>query len=267
LEIIDSPYNQYVKRFRVLQTVKGRREQGVFLAEGGRLIGEALDAGWPILAAAVCTDLLGPGAKAIAERLRSGDWPCYEMSPRAFSALSAEKTPSGVAIAAICATREMAELRPGPSHLVVAAWELRDPGNLGTLVRTAEFLGALALVAVGDCVDFFDPKTVRATAGAIFRLPLAKVSPEGFWRWTESEKVSVLAGVSDGGVTPESLDLCGPVTFLVGSEAHGLPLEAEQRAQGLVTIPRRGKVESLNAAIAAGICLYEITRQLDKQHT
>jgi TrmH family RNA methyltransferase len=259
---IDSPQNQHVRLLRSLHDAKGRRATGCFLAEGARLITEALAAGWSIEAAAVCEDLLHPSAAAVAEDLRRGPWQCHALSPRAFRAASAEQTPQGVAIVAQQRPALLADLRPGPRDVVVAAWELRDPGNMGALIRTAEFLGCAGLVAVGDCVDLYDPKTVRATAGAIFRLPLAEASGEGFLAWAKAAGARLVATAMHGGVAPEALALPGPLAVLIGGEAQGLPDAALAAADATVTIPRGGEVESLNAAVAAGICLYCAVRKL-----
>lgn len=261
--LIDSPHNQHVKFFRSLQGGKGRRESGCFLAEGSRLIAEALAAGWPIEAAAVCEESLAPAAADVAAALREGPWPCYELTPRAFRALTAEQSPQGVAIAARQKVLDLGDLKLGPKDVVVAAWELRDPGNLGTLVRTAEFLGCRALVAVGDCVDFFEPKTVRATAGAIFRLPLVETEETVFVAWAKKAGARIVATAAEGGLAPEELSAEGPLVVLVGSEAHGLPESALSAADALITVPRGGKVDSLNAAVAAGICIYWAVRKLN----
>jgi len=260
LEVIDSPRNQHVRFFRSLQRPKGRREHGAFLAEGARLIGEALQAHWPIKAAAVCEELLGGAAAELAPRLSQGPWPCWHMSERAFGALSAEETPQGVAIAAEARLVPLSSLSPQTSELTVGVWELRDPGNLGTVVRTAEFFGCRAMVAIGDCVDFFDPKTVRATAGAVFHLPLALAAPDEVLAWAREHDVVVVAATASGGEPPEQVSVQRPALLLIGSEAHGLPSEVEAAADLRVTLPRRGKVESLNAAVAGAICLSYLAR-------
>ncbi len=259
---IDSPQNQHVRFFRSLQSPKGRRERSAFLAEGPRVVAEALRAGWDILAAAVCQELVRPAGQAVVNRLRDGPWPCYEMSERAFRALSAEQNPQGVAIAArqrLFSLDELGELVRGGRVLPVA-WNISDPGNMGTLIRTAEFLGAPALVAVGTCVDFFEPKVVRATAGTIFHLPLARAGAEEFLDWALSAGLLLVVTVADDGVPPDALDVGErAVALLLGNEAHGLPPEAVAAADMTVTIPRRGKTESLNVAVAAGIILWALT--------
>ncbi len=258
--VIDSPHNQHVKFFRDLRDAKGRAEHGAFLAEGARLIGEALAADWPIVVAAV-SETPAPAAVEVAKALQAGTWPCIEMTARAFRSLSDEQSPQGVAIAASIGRARLDEIEPAPGDVLAVAWELRDPGNMGTLVRTAEFLGCKAMIAVGSCVDLFEPKVVRATAGAIFRLPLAEANADDFWAWAEARGVTVTATVSEGGVAPEDLRGEGPVAVVIGNEAHGLPEWVAKRSQARVTIPRGGQVESLNAGVAAGIVLYAAARQ------
>jgi TrmH family RNA methyltransferase len=260
--LIDSPHNQHIKFFRALHERKGRLQHQAFLGEGARLIAEALAAGYPLRAAAICEELLSPAARPLAARLAAGPWPCHLTTARAFRALSAEQHPQGLAIAAAQRLTALHQLPLGPRDLIVVAWDLQEPGNMGTLIRTAEFLGAQALLAVGDCVDFFEPKVVRATAGAIFHLPLASAAPQQFWAWAEQGGVQVLAAMVEGGSPPEEVHGQGPWAVLVGSEAHGLPAQALRRATRHVTIPRRGRLDSLNATIAAAICLYHLTRQL-----
>lgn len=254
-----------MKLLRSLQKAKERRRQGVFLAEGARLITEALDVRWPLVAAAVCPELLGPPGRPVAERLRTGSWPCYEMTERAFRALSAEQEPQGVAVAATQRLARLKDLRPRPTEVVVVAWELRDPGNMGSLIRTAEFLGCRGLVAVGDCVDLFEPKTVRATAGAVFRLSLTAATSEELLLWAREAGVHLVASAAQGGRAPGDLGPRGPVALIVGSEAHGLPAEVKEQAEESVTIPRRGGVESLNAVVAAGICIHGIVTELNRR--
>jgi len=134
---------------------------------------------------------------------------------------------------------------------------------MGTFIRTSEFLGAPAIVAVGNCVDFFEPKVVRATAGAIFHLPLCRASEEDFLHWAHQAGLSLIAAVAEGALSVKELppDIA-PAAVLFGSEAHGLPKQAIAAARLCVTIPRRGKTESLNVSVAAGIILWAITSKL-----
>ncbi len=259
---ITSPSNQRVKFFRSLHHAKGRRETGAFLVEGARLCEDALSVGWPIAAAAYCEELLTPRAALLVDKLRGGPWPCYEMSERAFRAASAEKTPQGVMLAAKIELARPEEVRLTQRDCVCVAWNVTDPGNMGTLMRTADFLGAAALAAVGNCVDMFDPKVVRASAGAVFFLPLLRLEPAELWRWVEASGGVAVATSAEAEAGPNEMPSEGPAFLLVGSEAHGLPEEAFQLADLTAGIPRRGRTESLNVAVAAGILLHALAERL-----
>ncbi|MBC7287131.1 MAG: RNA methyltransferase [Armatimonadetes bacterium] len=253
---IDSPRNAYVRFFRSLQSPKGRREHCAFLAENPRVIAEALAAGWEIVAAAVCEELVRPAGRDVAEALRHGPWRCVEVSERAFMALSTEQNPQGVAVACRCRRVPLSEIVLRADSIVVAAWDIADPGNMGAIIRTAEFLGCSAVAVTPGSVDPFEPKTVRATAGAIFHIPIVEAEGAHILAWARHSGAAILATAPVGGLPPEQLPgTLGPTVVLFGSEAHGLPPDVVNAASQKITIARRGKTESLNVAVAAGIVL------------
>lgn len=154
--------------------------------------------------------------------------------------------------------------RPEGDHaeLIVVAVELRDPGNAGTVLRSAEAAGATGLVCTDGSVDLFNPKTVRASAGALFRLPVvaggdpATVLAElGSWGLTR------LASTPRGGASYTDVDLAGPVALVLGNEAHGLPAALDAEIDGRVSIPMSGRAESLNAGMAGAVLCFEAARQ------
>ena len=149
--------------------------------------------------------------------------------------------------------------------LVVALAGVADPGNAGTIVRSAEAAAAAGVVFCADAVDPFGPKTVRAAAGSAFRVPIAEVSAGAA---TLAALMSLRAGgrvllgtVGQGGHPPEHVDLTRGITLVVGSEAHGLPAEVAAIVDETVSIPMAGSIESLNAAVAASVVLFEAARQ------
>jgi TrmH family RNA methyltransferase len=145
---------------------------------------------------------------------------------------------------------------------VLAAVGLQDPGNLGTLVRVAEAAGCAGVVCTPGSVDLHNPKTVRATAGAVFRVPVAEqVDPEELLQRCEALGVATWATVGEAGRALETVPLAGAAVVLVGAEAHGLPEELLGRCTGSLTIPMEGALESLNAAIAGSVVMFEGARQ------
>ena len=145
---------------------------------------------------------------------------------------------------------------------VLAAVALQDPGNLGTLVRVAEAAGCAGVVCTPGSVDLHNPKTVRATAGAVFRVPVAEqVEPEVLLERCEARGVPTWATVGREGRPLETVPLGGATVVLVGAEAHGLPPELVARCTGALTVPMEGAAESLNAAVAGSVVMFEGARQ------
>lgn len=143
----------------------------------------------------------------------------------------------------------------------LGVWELRDPGNLGTMIRTAHAFGAAAVTAVGSCVDFYDPKVVRASAGSVLHLPLLRVpSLEALREALATARGSLVVADQAAPLTCDEAAYPARSLLLVGSEAHGLPEEVLAAADLRVSIPMPGGAESLNAAVAAGIIAFHLSR-------
>jgi TrmH family RNA methyltransferase len=155
------------------------------------------------------------------------------------------------------------EVRPHP--LVVIAAGLQDPGNLGTLVRSAEAFGATGMILLPGTVSLWNAKTLRASSGSAFRLPVVALPPGEALNALRTRGVRIIAAVARGG--DSEADLHGPSALLVGNEGSGLPEDWIAQADTRVTIPFTGAVESLNAAIAGSVLLYEAMRQRRKAET
>lgn len=268
---ITSPQNQYVKLFRSLATAKGRREHGLFAIEGVHLVEEMMAAGWRAKVGYVCAELLSDQTPA--RRLKKSADTLVEASAEVFKAMSDTVTPQGIAAAVALPQYSLESLAAGPvTHdvtpaalppgVVLAVHEVRDPGNMGTMMRTADAAAALGVLAVGDCVDFHAPKVVRAAAGAVFHLPLIEVAEQQLVQWARETQTALLATVVDEGVPLPEARLPERCAIVIGSEAHGLPEALLTASDVRVTIPMPGRAESLNAAIAAGVLLYEYNRQM-----
>ncbi len=274
-QLIDSPHNKHVRQFRALATKKGRAKYGLVQVEGVRLVQEALAAGVDIAWVAICPyRLKGFRARQVLDEIQQRNVPVLSMTQRAFTAMSDTIGPQGIAAACRLTQRrldDLASVLAPPTaaaagrRLVLALYELRDPGNMGTMIRTANAFGCAAVVAIGDCVDFFNPKVIRASAGGVFHLPLVSSAWDQFRAWAARNDITVLAAVTSGGVPCTQLALpAGGGALVMGSEAHGLPDVVLTAADITVTIPMAGAAESLNAAVAAGIILYEINKGSDR---
>ncbi|MGA3264449.1 MAG: RNA methyltransferase [Terracidiphilus sp.] len=138
---------------------------------------------------------------------------------------------------------------------------VQDPGNLGTILRSAEAFGANGVLSLPGTVSAWNPKAVRASAGSVFRVPLLTASAEDGLARLKKAGVKIMATAVRGAEAADRTDLAGPVALLIGNEGNGVPEELAAQADGAVTIPCPGPVESLNASVAASILLYEASRQ------
>ncbi|GAA1483024.1 RNA methyltransferase [Gordonia sinesedis] len=238
-----------------------RREQGRFLVEGANAVGAAL-----------ATDraevILVPDQDAhryadIVGAAQAQGVPVYGLTPQAAVKLAETETPTG--IFAVCGLLdvELADVLDTAPTLLAIAVEPREPGNAGTLIRTADAMGADAVLFLGDAVDPHNGKCVRASAGSIFHLPIVRErDTDAALRAVRDAGLGLLATAADGDlVLDEAAEaLAAPTAWLFGNEAHGLPPQIADAADHRVSIPIRGRAESLNLAAAAAICLYESAR-------
>ena len=250
--------NDRVKDAAKLSRRSERSERRLFLADGPKAVEGALSADGCVVEVFATEAATTAYADLAAAAPR---WTLVE--PRALEALSASVTPAGVVAVCRFVDRPLADaLDPRPDLVVVCA-DVRDPGNAGTVIRTADAAGAGAVVLAGTSVDAYNAKTVRATVGSLFHLPLAVVAdPAEAVRSARSAGLTVLAADGAGEVDLDQADelLSGPTAWLFGNEAHGLPADLGALADHRVRIPIHGRAESLNLSTAAAVCLYASAR-------
>lgn len=242
-----------------------RRRAGLFLVEGPRALAEALEAGvtpeWVLVSPARADD---SSTEPLLGRLAGTGVPIHAVGQALLERVA--PTRHGPGLLAACplprgAGEPAALLRSGGRRIVVLTWEVQDPGNLGTLIRSAAAFGAGGLVALAGA-DPWNPKTVRASAGAIHRLPVARGdSLEQGAALLEASPLPAVAAVARGGVPPSAIDWTAGAILLLGSEVRGLPREVEVSSVR-VTIPIEGSVESLSVAVAGSILLETAARTL-----
>ena len=239
-----------------------RSEEGAYLVDGPVLVTEALDADVELSALYVEPDAL---ADAVVWTARDAGVPVREVTRDALRKVLDLGTPqSMVAVAAMRTHRpdELLDVAMRLARPLVVLCELADPGNAGTLVRIAEAAGCAGLLTTPRTVDLHNPKTVRAAAGALFRLPVAEsVDVDDLLDRAAARGVPTWSTVARGGDELGTTSLLGPGLLLLGSEAHGLPDDLVARCTGALTIPMEGRVESLNAAVAGAVVLFEAVRQ------
>lgn len=249
---ISSLQNPKVKLARSLEKRKAREEHGLFLVEGTKLLTEAMAYGF----APAMTFATAPWWTAHRGEEPPGE--TYEVPEAVLAAIATTEAPDGVvALVPLPTTKGTAAL---PADAVVAiAHRLQDPGNLGTIVRAADAAGAAAVVVTEGTVDPWSPKAVRATMGSCFHLPMVRTTLAAFK--AAHPGLPLYALTLAGATSLYAHDYRRGGAFLIGNEGQGLDAEAEALADHRVKIPIPGRAESLNAAMAATICLYEAVRQ------
>ena len=191
-----------------------------------------------------------------------GEAEVVEVPDRLFASLSQTQSPQGIAALVELPSRSLDTLLSLPGALLVVACGMQDPGNLGTILRSAEAMGASGVLALKSTVCLFNPKVVRSSGGAIFRLPvLPGLQAEALLAQLHRAEFRVIAADQRGAIILHEADLRGRIAFLIGQESAGLPECLRSAATSIVRIPIRLGVNSLNAAAAAAICLYEAARQ------
>ena len=252
--MITSTSNERVKHVHALSRRKTRQEEGRFVIEGLRLIEEAIRANARPDFLFYTTELDERGKKLV-ERLHASGVVCLDVTPGVMKFCSDTETPPGI-LAVLPFASSALPVRP---MLSVVADALRDPGNLGTLLRAAAAAGADEVLLGPGTVDAYNPKVVRGAMGTHFRLPMAQKT----WPAIASHLNSLSLWLADarGAVTYTQVDWTKPCALIVGGEAEGASPEADKLATGRVSIPMQRGIESLNAGVAAAVILFEAQRQ------
>ncbi|MGC1463275.1 MAG: RNA methyltransferase [Terracidiphilus sp.] len=264
VRIVQSKQNARLKELRRALAFPGRdgRGEGPGLAgiEGPNLVEEALRAGLRVSCVFAAQD-----AERLLDKLALPTETEILLMPRNLldSALNTE-SPQPVAALVEPPDWTWAHLLGSPGKtapLLLVLAELQDPGNLGTLLRSAEAFGADGILSLPGTVSAWNPKAVRASAGSIFRLPLLATSEAEALFHLRKAGIKIWTTTVRGAQPADLVDLAGPVALLIGNEGNGVPADLAANADGALTIPCPGPVESLNAAVAASVLLYEASRQ------
>jgi TrmH family RNA methyltransferase len=263
---ITSSRNPKVKYLRSLRLRKIRQREGRFLIEGIRIVEEALDCGAVVETLVHAPDLLvSERAQALVGRIEAARR--LQVAGEVFHTFSDRDNPQGIAAVICVEDRALSDIPVSEDLFVIVAYQLSDPGNLGTLIRTADAAGAAAVVVVEPSVDLYDPQTVRATMGSLFALPIVRLAEETFLaRWYQEVRdtglpLQVVATSAHSQQVHFEINLRHPLVLLLGSERYGLPQLAREEADVCVRLPMVGRATSLNVAAAGAALVYEVIRQ------
>lgn len=254
--VITSSQNAKIKLVRALMgRAKERRQAGTFVVEGVRLVEEAEKKDWRFEIVLYEKSLSERGISLV-ERLKSRQVEVEEVSESLMKTLSNTETPPG--ILAVLRVSNL-PISPSPDFLLIPD-QIRDPGNLGTLLRSAAAAGVQAVLLPPETTDVFAPKVVRSGMGAHFRLPVRSMTWEEIEQVSKSASLQIVLADMDGPSCWET-DLSQPLALIVGGEAEGASEAARRLSDRQISIPMMGEVESLNAGVAGSVLMFEVLRQ------
>lgn len=263
MKAIASADNPLYKSLKTLNTAKGRGKQGLFIAEGPHLVEEALKSGAEIRFAVIRDDAIEKHDPLLRKAENAGG-EVLSFAPKLFNALADTDTPQGILAVVGIKKRTLGEVSRGSGRIAVILERVQDPGNLGTILRTALAVGAGFAVITPESADSWSQKAVRASQGAVLHLPIVEAG-------SAAEAVKALNAqgwhTACGCMNAENFFTRKPyarTAVVIGNEAAGVSAEAAAACSAKYTLPMPGGAESLNAAVAAGIMLYDIWREQNK---
>ena len=254
--------NPLIKRVRDLRDKRHRREARQFLAEGLRILTEARETGrLPRLLFFAAASAGHPLVATLVDEVEAAGFEAIETTPDILSKLSGKDNPQAVVGVFDEFDLELDELDRGASGIWLVAERLRDPGNLGTILRTGDAVGAGGLILLGECVDPFSVEAVRASMGALFTVPVVRAEWPAFLDWLRTGPGQLVGLSLDTEHDYRTARYAAPTFLLTGNEAQGMPADYAAACDLLVKIPMLGKADSLNAAVATAVMAYEVLAQ------
>jgi TrmH family RNA methyltransferase len=261
-DVISSPANPRVKAAVRLRDRREREETGLTLVDGGRELLRALAQSVEVDHAFVCSELVvGADASAALDALQRVGASLIEVSPAVLAKVAFGDRSDGLVAVIRTPSVALEGLAPGLHPLIVVVESLEKPGNLGAIMRTADAVGANAVIAADPRTDVFNPNAIRASVGTIFSVPLAVATAAQVLSWLVGNGVTAMAARVDAPQAYDDVDLGGPIAIVLGSEAGGLTSTWNDPRVRPVRIPMLGAADSLNVSVAAAILLFEARRQ------
>lgn len=246
---IVSTSNARIKRLARLGERRHRDHEGVFVIEGAKMINRAIEAGlMPI-------EIYGDGTVELAEL------EMVTVAPSVLDRVSYRKRSEGLLAVFPQTETTLDSVELGDPAMVLVAEGIEKPGNLGAILRTADAVGAHAVITIPNRVDLFNPNVIRASTGACFTMPVVAVGLTDLGAWVADHGLSLVAADPEGQASIWDVDLTRPVALMVGAEAVGLTNQAREAADRLVSVPMNGAVDSLNASVTLALLAYEALRQ------
>lgn len=260
--MITSLANEQIKAIRKLRDRKFRDETGLFFIEGTRIVFEALDQNKEIQKIIYSQSLIrSDTANRLVVNAKNKGIEILEVSEEVFHSISHKEGAQGISAVMKQHWSDVRKLSEYFSGLWIALNEIADPGNLGTIIRTADAVGAAGIILIGNCTDPYDPTALRANMGGLFSIDLVKMDLDSFVELVENNKIEVIGTSDSADQNYRSVKYPKDMVLLMGSERQGIDPTLVSICRSIVKIPMMGKCDSLNLAIATGIILYEIFNQ------
>ncbi len=259
---IASCSNPKIKAVLEIKRRKSAAEQSLFLIEGSHLIEMALSAK-TLIREVFFTDsfIRKKDGEKLLERLSHHTAKLYEVTDSVLHKITETETPQGITAVAMYSPLSLTKVRLEGNPLLAVSDGIQDPGNLGAIIRTADAAGADAVIILPGTCDVTLQKTIRATAGSLFNIPVVHVSEGEFLAWLRTHKIQLAVTAADAENSFLEARLDGPLALVFGNEARGVQTGLKRAADMMLSIPIYGKAESLNVAAAAAVLLYEAVRQ------
>jgi TrmH family RNA methyltransferase len=271
MDLITSRSNSKIKQVRALRQARKRRDSGLFLVEGIRHVGEAAASalsgtGFQVESIFYAPDLLSSDfAQNLIEDQISRGVLCYATTAEVFKSIADKENPQGILALVHARALRLDELTPNNFSWGVALVAPQDPGNIGTILRTSDAVGASGLILLEGGADPYHPQAVRASMGALFWHPIVQASFAEFVRWAGQMGYTVYGTSAHAAQDYRNAgDYRRPVILLMGSEREGLTPDQAGACQGLLRLPMHGRVTSLNLAVATGVMLYAMLERIDQ---
>ena len=256
--LVTSPSNPAIKFIRKLAARKERERSGLFFADGVRVTLTALETGARVQALVLAADLAGERARAAARRAAARGLRVIEVSERVYRSLVPDDEPSGLGALVAARPRPIAAANPTAGLCWIALDGVQYPGNLGTILRTGDAVGAAGVILLGSATDPHHPAAVRASMGAVFTQAVLRATHGEFLAWAARSGVHLVGASGEGATTYRAAALSRPLALVLGSERDGLAPALKAACRELVSLPMLGRADSLNLSVAAGVLLYEV---------
>lgn len=261
-QLIDSRFHPLMKRIQRLHLRQERERSGLFYIEGLRFVAMALQHHMPVETLVVCPSLLDhPYAQKMIRTQRRLGTPILEVTAGVMHSITLVDDPQGIGAIVRQRWKPLERIKPGAELCWLALQIIRSPGNLGTILRTCDCVGAAGLILLGDEIDPYDPATVRATMGAMFTQSFVRTSLEKFIQWKRRYTIPLVGTSPSAPVDYQAVNYQKPTILLMGEERKGLPPDLQNICDLMVNIPMVGESDSLNLGIATGVMLYELFNQ------